>query len=526
MGNQGLRLCAAMVATLSLAVAAESAPPPSGTSDMALGFAQISRDRFFATYRRIGILPVELPKQLSGRDDARQAFELTLIRYLKAANIEAVPSAGYQAIFDRLNHEAGGSYDSLTGKMRPQVASSVVQKARQEFLESNHLDGFVLPRVVEGSGLMSGRGVFWDDVKDFSAGRERKREDSWWPVGLRGNLPVLTLHLQVFRSPDRINFARYGGIQPLSYAREFDREWATFVAPPVEELLKDQARIERAVRVATNGLSPRPIDMTNDVNWPGAANLPPLPEPEDPGPKSPFHVPRERILNSVHRVVLTPVFEGDLKVPEAVRQRILANVRAELEPLHWEIVDAPGAHEALLRQLMQVQIFDPYTGKRDEAAISAASKAAIDSLGLIPAPDAVLWMSVVRTAAMQRLGDAVWDGADQNALTMAPVKKIGKLAAHFRFSMYSAPGWSTIPATSLQLRLADSSDSLLYMSRGGIQLLERIMSNTVRGEPEPLKDSELFQDAMRDRQAVHLALRDLVLTPEALAAELRGVNGK
>ena len=212
-----------------------------------------------------------------------------------------------------------------------------------------------------------------------------------------------------------------------------------------------------------------------------------------------------------------------MAVPEAIKQQILTRIRSEIAPLGWEIIDAPRAEGLLIRQILQTQLFDPYTGRRNEEGLSAARKSVFELLDMKPPPEAILWVSVEKTRVMNRKGDVVWDGSNQNARTLEPVKNLNTLQK-FLNDAYFYAGSSSIDACSVQVVLTDSNDATLYRGRGGVQILQKVMGTADREALIGLDRSELFQDSARVDRAVQLALHHLVLTPEALATELNAAE--
>jgi hypothetical protein len=168
-----------------------------------------------------------------------------------------------------------------------------------------------------------------------------------------------------------------------------------------------------------------------------------------------------------------------------------------------------------------VELFDKFTGKRDDAKASAIRKSVFTSLGITPAPDAMMWVGLTKTGAIHRWGDVEWDGVKQSGITLGPV--VEKM---FGGSANMNAGSGGIDAVSLTTYLADANDTPLYRGRGGLQLIQRLKVVPAtyysggRGEPEDLAPTELFRDTTRELPAVHAALRYLVMTPEALDAEL------
>jgi hypothetical protein len=533
----------AVVCALTLAASAGAAPKktkryiakaPPPQSDMELGFTQVSREQFLAKYKHVGILALQLPPELEDRPEAAREIEATVAKYLALAGMDVVPSQSYRAAYDTINREVGGIYDPRTGEPKAKLATEVADRARAEFQAREHLDGFVSLRVSVVSANFFAACIRWDGVCDASDGGEVNDTDDSHRIGtMSGSVPALSLHLQIFQAPGRMEYSKYAGIQPMAYVRVFEPGMRTeFPAVAPEELLKDPARFDRAARVATLPLVHTPQEIALNIYKPEydalkmkPSSLPPLPVARAKKAEPALRQSRDRILQSVHRVALSPIYSDTFKLPEATQKRMLDAVRQELAPLHWEVVDAPDAYAQLVTRMLGVNLFDPYTGRRNEEAISVARQAVSRSIGGKPEPDAILWLSVVGTVATHRKGNAEWDGVTQDALTLGPVVKRREL---FTFNPPPNVGGGDIWAVSFQAHLANRDDSLLYRSRGGLELAQRILKPDVVGyrpasvDREDLRASEMFQHPERETMAVHIALRELVLTPEALAAEVGG----
>lgn len=484
-------------------------PPLKTESDEQLGFMAAPREETLAHIKRLGMLEPRLPVYFEGRDDVKQALESLLLDYLRKSNIDAVGSQAYTSILDRLNHEVGGIYDSKTGAMKGEVAKAVYMNARREYAESEHLDGYVFVRVEAYSAILMGGTAYWDDVREVSTG----------PVdpiytNMRGTLPALSLVLQIYNSEDKLVFGRACGIQLIEY---YEPIHGGFVAVPPEKLLKDVPRLERAVRFATLPLRLTPQEIATHADNPKVnpekLSLKDLPEPppgELPKEPNPFLVPRDEILKTVHRVALASFSSGDYALPAEAQERYLALIRGELGKLGWQVVDAPRAREIFKEQLQNVDVVDPYTGKRNEEALKLARKAVFADLGTNP-PDAILWPFLRKTVAAHDNGDAQWDGVSQNARDLGPAR-----SGFFKNYGLIAVGQGGVGAVSLVVRLANAADENLYEARGGIQLTQQFKKT----ELEDLAPQELFRDQSREPLAVHAALRALVLSPEELDAEL------
>jgi hypothetical protein len=79
----------------------------------------------------------------------------------------------------------------------------------------------------------------------------------------------------------------------------------------------------------------------------------------------------------------------------------------------------------------------------------------------------------------------------------------------------------------LQIVLRDAGGAVLYEARGGIQLLQQLSLKSERSgratnflqDYTNLAPSELFTNPDRDVHAVDVAMHELVMSPEEIAAE-------
>ena len=496
------------------------------------GFFGNTRAEMLGSIKRVGVISPWLPYWMDDRDDAKQAVQEAVIKYLRLAGMDVVGPETFNAAYDRFNKQMGGVYDPKTGEPRAEVSKAVYQNARREFVSKEKLDGYVVVRVQRRAAQYRDFFVQWDGVRETSHGKLPPNGfvEFWGNSDYRGTMPALSLTVQIANSQDRIVFGRMGGIQTTSYFDFQKGEGYQFMDVATKDLLLDVTRIDRAAKVATLPLvhTPREIwlgfkDPELNAEVIDLKTLPPLPPPAPPNGPSPLLVARDQILSSVHRVALSPINTGEFQVPEDVQKRLLDLIRQELAPLNWEIVDSPQAREVLHAKFMEGDLFDPLTGKRDEERATTIRKSVFPLLGAGTPPDAVMWIALAPASAMHQQGDAEWDGVSQSGFTLGPVVK--KL---FGGSANALAGTGSVKAISLSVYLADRNDTALYKAKGGLQLAQKLKFTPAaygsyapnETDPIDLSPGELFQDPSREQPAVHAALRDLVLTPEALALEL------
>jgi hypothetical protein len=207
----------------------------------------------------------------------------------------------------------------------------------------------------------------------------------------------------------------------------------------------------------------------------------------------------ERLAMAV--VALAPLgVPRDLDDPDGVRAKFLALVADQLRSAGLEIV--PPTYTAAVFDEKAAQaggIYDPYTGKPDEAKLKAAHAAAYAELGAKFKADAVLYSDIrVVTAALDH-DKAIWDGTSEGAGKGGVWKML-----------LSASSSGRIPALSLAVRLRNMEDKDLYVNAGGIQVLVNV---GMGGKAERVPRAELFANEERNVNAVRLALEPL-LTPK------------
>ena len=301
-------------------------------SDRDLGFFGNTRDEMLASIRRVGLIAPSLPYWLDDHEDAKQAVVEAVTKYLKSAGMDVVGPQTFQAAYDRFNKQMGGLYDPKTGVLREEVSKAVYQNARREFVSKERLDGYVVLRVQKRTAHYSNFFTDWDGVRETSDGKPPPNGlvQIWGASDFSGSMTALSLTLQIANAQDRIVFGRYGGIQTINYFKNQKGEGYQFVTVASKDQLRDVARIDRAVKVATLPLihTPREIwlgfkDPELNAEVLDLRTLPPLPPAAPRVDPTALLVPREKILASVHRVALSPLNTGAFEVPEETQKRLV-----------------------------------------------------------------------------------------------------------------------------------------------------------------------------------------------------------
>lgn len=144
-------------------------------------------------------------------------------------------------------------------------------------------------------------------------------------------------------------------------------------------------------------------------------------------------------------------------------------------------------------------LFDPVTGKLDEAKAKAVDAAVGKELRARFNADAFLEPSVRVVLAKFSNDEARWHGTQEG--TGKGFWKAVLLQTHS----------GEIPALSLFVFLTDAQGARLYAKPGGIQVIGKV---TFGGKFENRPRSELFADEERVVRSVHVALDELLKAPE------------
>lgn len=217
-------------------------------------------------------------------------------------------------------------------------------------------------------------------------------------------------------------------------------------------------------------------------------------------PYNPFKVPRDQFYGSLKVVALAPVkLPSDLENPEPVRARYQQLVEAELQKAGLQFVGPAEVGPILDGQAARLGgLFDPITGKPDEARTKAFHQVVAAELRSRFAADALLRCDVRVVTARLSQDQAKWDGMSENA----------GMGGFWKALVRTHSG--AIRALSFVARLSDLEGKLLYAKAGGIQVLEQV---TLSGEPVPVPAAEILASDERIVGSVHLALDPLFASP-------------
>jgi len=535
MTSVAFRVCVALstAAISGVSAAANAAAAPNPLTKEQLGFFGGTREEVLSQCKRVGLTPLPRPA-LGGVDpDASTRIEAAVMNALKQAGFDAVGTDSYTKAYDRFNKAVGGVYDPMLGTARKDVSGGVAENARREFITQEHLGCIAVARAINAKAEVTDNFARWDGAVEYVDGQANSGVTrAFFGNGGKGSLPAVSVLLQLQSREGKVMYSRAGGVQLAAYLdRHHGSEESSFLSVPRAKLLLDDKRIERALTFVTI-----PLQYTQDEYVAGmktgalnTLNITPDKMPAPPAgtqisDESPLKVPRDQILGKIHRVVLGKATPSGLAPPPeaAVRYRTLVHDR--LAKLGWEVIDADNLAIAVGTSMQNSGgLYDPFSGKLDADKLTSVFQLATQTLGITPPPDGIVTIWVVKAAAPQKWAIASWDGTEQNALTLGPA--INRLTL-FGGNANANAGEGMVSASSVYIMLRDTDGTVLYDGHGGIELLQQLSLKNERSGMQTnfvqtltaLAPSELFKDPARDEHAVDVALRELLVSPEDIAA--------
>jgi hypothetical protein len=186
----------------------------------------------------------------------------------------------------------------------------------------------------------------------------------------------------------------------------------------------------------------------------------------------------------------------DLQDPEPVRAKFIGLIEEQLKGVGLRVIP-PATTGPVVEGIVAEKggVFDPVTGKVDEAKAKAVVEEAVRRVRTQLGADALLRPYLRVVSARLDHDAARWDGATEYAGT------------GFWKRMLVGTHSGRVAALSVVVRLEGGDGRLLYANAGGLRVISRVDAG---GKFEPIPRAELFGDEERNVGAVHLALDPLL----------------
>jgi hypothetical protein len=226
-------------------------------------------------------------------------------------------------------------------------------------------------------------------------------------------------------------------------------------------------------------------------------------------PYEPFTTSREEFFSKVKTIALaTFLVPSDLEDPEPIKNKYEALITAKLREAGFTVI-LSSEYDAVWKRAMEQMggIFDPITGKPDEAKRNSMKMHTLRELQRTVHADVVLYPRVQAKAVKFFNGIAVWDGATESLVGLQVNNAMNRFL-HRMYSKYSG----TVSALSLITIIQDINGVTMYSNGGGIQLLAQLSG----GSFVPVPRAELFSSEEHYTKSLNLALGSLVKNDQSL----------
>jgi len=229
-----------------------------------------------------------------------------------------------------------------------------------------------------------------------------------------------------------------------------------------------------------------------------------------PPPYEPYKTSREELFGKVKTIVLAPVrIPAALEDQEPVKAKYESLIDAKLREAGFTVVPSLEYDVLWKRTTEQMGgLFDPMTGKMDEAKVKAVQSHIARELQRTVHADAIVYSTIQPVTIRFVNGVARWDGAEESIDDYKPNNAVDRILFSGRYG--GATG--TVTALSLITIIDDVNGVTMYANSGGIQLLAlwagRSLGSAGNFVPVPRKD--LFAGDDRYTKPVNLALNPLL----------------
>ena len=203
---------------------------------------KIPRTDIEGRIRTVVIVPF-VTIQIDSPDAVTTSFEALIATKLRNAGYTVVPSAAYEAVWERAKQQIGGYFDPVTGRRDEAKFKAVRTHALREIADTEKVDATVGCIIRPVTAAFAAGTAYWHGVSEPIA-----TGGFWSRVGTgdsHGTAPALSLVIVMEGIDGQELFVNAGGIQLLQTV-----EYGKFVDVPKAQLLSDAARNATAVDIA------------------------------------------------------------------------------------------------------------------------------------------------------------------------------------------------------------------------------------------------------------------------------------
>ncbi len=457
---------------------------------------EIPRAEILASVKTIGVMPIEGDRVVPNEDEFGARLEQGIIERLQSAGFTVVPPSAMRAVRARGQATLGGLYDPLTGTAIRDRLEALEEFSRSEYRALHPVDAVLFVKVIRRPANLDFGAAEWDGVRERVSSEPGITTVLQYALGgtkTVAKASALSLAVKLVNLNGQTLYTGYGGLLLLEYPTlsgalvEYD---LSSVDPRFS--VGDPAIISRALRVAVDPLAA------------GALPSKPLVFAVPPPAKLPGTqiLALRDLLREHRRLALAPLETPQLPLDQSdqLKVRYTRLLRAKLTELGFDVAGGTDFEELWAAERAAAGgFFDPLTGRPDAAKLSAARARVLATLRERYSVSALARASIVLRTAPFHQGYAKWDGAVQSVT--------GGGSLLFNASIFNSNIRYTgdLDAFSLEVRIIDDTNQVLFEGRGGIELAQHLE----HGDVVPAPEAALFANPAYDSAAIAVAVRTL-----------------
>lgn len=214
--------------------------------------------------------------------------------------------------------------------------------------------------------------------------------------------------------------------------------------------------------------------------------------------EQPFKIDQDEFYRTVQVIALEPLGMPEMKQATEVRAEFESLVTEKLKEAGLSVI-ASDKYVALRDSLGKQEggLYDPMTGKKNEAKAKEIQKKVFDELRVQYHIDAVARVFVIPRTAFFSGCTAKWDEAAQD---------VGECGFFAGGNLYGR-----ITAISLLVAIQDKEEKSLFINAGGIQLTATLKASFIKSHQfEAVATDDLLIDKLKNRTSVAIALGSLI----------------
>jgi hypothetical protein len=331
-------------------------------------------------------------------------------------------------------------------------------------------------------------------------------------------IPVLPDSVRVFASPNNV-LIDYEPIATIAAGGRSSGTFAPDEADVTSALRRTAGRLGADGLILGELLDQRPATAA-DRTLPARGRATAIRLGKDP-PTERSLVTAARPMEGIRTIAMSPVIGTDgLMMPDTIRAMFGEDAQSLLRAAGFEVLSGAVYDSIRTERILEVGgLFDPITGQRFDDRVVLVERRTRQALIEEYQAEGFLIQEIMTVPAYYSGVVAEWDGTRQSLIGPEEVASDLEFAALVVDLLLCSDETTTgcedvrqgitgaLPALSLMVRLENSIGAMLYTGRGGIELLE-LLDDT--GEPYPQPPPHPFDTAKRNREAVALALAQLI----------------